>query len=164
MSDIDLKDFEGKLKKAFSKVKEELSNHLETINENTNEIQANYEYICEINSRIDKLNEKIDDIQVMLSKIVNTKIKKQYDEKFFVEPLTINEKQVFKVIYAADKKLKYSDIAKQTNMSQSLVRTYVTNLIEKGVPITKEYVQGKPLIALNLEFKELQAKKNLVCL
>lgn len=164
MSDIDLKDFEGKLKKAFSKVKEELSNHLETINENTNEFQANYEYICEINSRIDKLNEKIDDIQVMLSKIVNTKIKKQYDEKFFVEPLTINEKQVFKVIYAADKKLKYSDIAKQTNMSQSLVRTYVTNLIEKGVPITKEYVQGKPLIALNLEFKELQAKKNLVCL
>ena len=32
------------LKKAFNKIKEEFEEHLGSINENTNEIQANYEY------------------------------------------------------------------------------------------------------------------------
>ena len=47
-----------RLKGVFSDVKEELEDHLTAINENTNEISANYEYLCEIDSKMDKLNER----------------------------------------------------------------------------------------------------------
>ena len=39
------------------RIKEEFDEHLGSINENTNEIQANYEYLCNTDSKIDKLNE-----------------------------------------------------------------------------------------------------------
>ena len=50
----------------FTKIRHEFEEHLQAINENTNEISANYEYICEIESKMDRLSERIDNIQLFL--------------------------------------------------------------------------------------------------
>ncbi len=49
-------------------------------------------------------------------------------------------------MYAADnnKPLSYGKIAGSINLTESLVKQYVTNLIEKGIPIIKEYRLGRP--------------------
>jgi len=42
------------------------------------------------------------------------------------------------------------------------VREYVTNLLEKGIPIQKKYVNTIPHLLLDPKFKNLQAKKNIL--
>ncbi|MEK6828081.1 MAG: hypothetical protein AABX78_01910, partial [Nanoarchaeota archaeon] len=54
------------LRHEFIKIKQEFEEHLQAINENTNEISANYEYICELESKLDKLSERVDQIQMYL--------------------------------------------------------------------------------------------------
>jgi predicted nucleic acid-binding Zn-ribbon protein len=54
------------IKKAFDKVKEEMTDHLDSINSNTNEINANSTYIKELEKMIQKLNEKIDNFEILL--------------------------------------------------------------------------------------------------
>ena len=49
-------------KVSFSKIKEELDVHLDSINENTNEINANFEHILKVEQKVDKLSEKFEEI------------------------------------------------------------------------------------------------------
>ena len=49
------------IKTAFTKVKEEMTDHLDAINENTNEINSTSNYVKELEKKINKLNEKIED-------------------------------------------------------------------------------------------------------
>lgn len=51
---------------SFSKIKEELEDHLLAINENTNEIASNYEYICMLESKIERLTQRVDVLQLKL--------------------------------------------------------------------------------------------------
>ena len=44
----------------FVKIKQEFLEHLDSINQNTNEIQANYEYLKEFETKLEKLRERID--------------------------------------------------------------------------------------------------------
>ena len=57
------------LKSEFSNIKNEMDEHLLAINENTNEISANYEYIHEIESKLDRICERLDKMQMFLEKI-----------------------------------------------------------------------------------------------
>ena len=54
-----LKIVEKETKKAFSKVKKEFEEHLEAINENTNEIQSNYELMLKLEEKLDKVENSI---------------------------------------------------------------------------------------------------------
>ena len=47
------RNVDKELKGAFLKIKKEFEEHLQAINENTNEIQSNYECLCEIEAKID---------------------------------------------------------------------------------------------------------------
>ena len=47
-------------------IKRQFEEHLQAINENTNEIQSNYEYLSEMESKINKMAERIDQIQLFL--------------------------------------------------------------------------------------------------
>ncbi len=83
------------------------------------------------------------------------------DVPFEIHPLSINEKRLLGILLASKKFLSYSELAKLLNLSESLARSYVTNMIEKGVPIIKKYLGGKPLISIDEKFKELQEKYDL---
>jgi hypothetical protein len=149
------------LKSAFSQIREEFDEHLDAINENTNEIQANYEYLCEIDNKINKLNEKIEEIQLILSKLTGQKLDLK-PEYYRIDPLGPEEQKMFLAIYSEDKPLSYMELAKRVGKPLTLVRSYVTNLIEKGIPINKSYVKGRPHVMIDAGFKSLQAKKNIV--
>ena len=157
----------GKLNKRlrveFTKIKEEFEEHLQAINENTNEIAANYEYICELESKLDKLSERIDQIQMHLESNSNIAIAKRTN--FEVKRLTRREQEVFLVIYTLEEEkgsLTYEDIAEKLNISEQLAGSYVTSIIEKGVPVLKRYLNSRPYLRLDPEFKTLQAKENIL--
>lgn len=153
----------GTLNSEFAAIKQELEEHLQAINENTNEIAANYEYICELESKFDRLSERVDTIQMFLEAGSNISFAKR--NNFEVKKLNRMEQQVFLVIYTLEEEkggLTYRDIAEKLNISEQLSGNYVTSIIEKGVPVLKRYINSKPYLRLDPEFKTLQAKENIL--
>ena len=150
------------LKSEFSNIKHELDEHLQAINENTNEISANYEYTCEIESKLDRISERLDQMQMFLESHSNFSLERK--NKFEIRMLNDKEKQAFLTIYTMedDDGMTYQDIAKMLSISEQLAGNYVTSMIEKGVPIIKRYVNGKPHLKLDPDFKTLQAKENIL--
>jgi ribosomal protein S25 len=151
----------SKLKSIFSSVYQEFEDHLDAINENTNEIQTNFEYLCRLDNKITKLNERIDEIHLILSKLTGKKTSKK-SKLDDIDPLTTSEKNVFLNIYTEQAPITYSDLAKKMKMPVSVLREYITNLLEKGIPIQRIYKNTRPYIFLNQRFKNLQAKQNIL--
>ena len=55
----------------------------------------------------------------------------------------------------------YREIARKIALSESLVGSYVTNLIEKGIPVVKKYGDGRVYLRLEDDFRREQAKNNI---
>ena len=149
------------LKAEFLKIKHQIEEHLQSINENTNEISANYEYICEIDQKLDRLSARVDYIQMHLGD-QGLDIKKN---DFDVKRLNRREQEVFLVIYTLEEEkggVTYEDISLKLGISEHLAGNYVTSLIEKGVPILKRYPDSRPHLKLDPEFKTLQTKENIL--
>jgi len=160
---IDLLKLNKRLRFEFTKIRHEFEEHLQAINENTNEISANYEYMCEIESKLDRLSERVDMLQMYMESGPQEQVaRKTY---FDVKRLDRKEQEVFLVIYTLEEEkgnLSYVDIAAKLGISEHLAGNYVTSLIEKGVPIIKRYINSKPYIRLDPDFKTLQAKENIL--
>ena len=146
------------IKKAFSSIKGEMDEHLESINANTSEIHSNYEYVSELESRIDKLNERIEDLEMHQDH--NPRQKSQ----FRVRTLTRREQEVFLALYTLEqdqKPITYSRIGQFLGINEYIIQDHITSLITKGVPIHKNFFEKTVYLRLNPEFRELQAKKNI---
>lgn len=151
----------SRVTQSFEQIKEQFEDHLAAINENTNEIQSNFEYLCELDRKIDKLAEKIDEISLLLAKQGGGNAEKK---TFEIKPLTKKEKEVFYALYVLTEHRRYTtyrEVARRVCYSENLVASYVTNLIEKGIPVAKKYSGKKAYLALDPEFRELQAKENV---
>ncbi len=154
--------FSKRLKQEIVNMKHELEEHLQAINENTNEIAASYEYISEIENKIDKLSGRIEQLQMHLEYDSGTIAKRN---NFDIKRLNRREQEVFLVIYTLEDEkngVTYEDIAGKLSMSVQLAANYVTALIEKGIPIIKRYINSKPRLRLDQEFKTLQIKENIL--
>jgi len=156
-----LSKLNSKIKTIFSSVYNEFEDHLDAINENTNEIQTNFEYLCKLDNKITKLNERIDEIHLILSKLTGKKTYKK-SKLESIDPLTTKEKSVFLNLYTEQDPITYSSLAKKMKMPIPLLREYITNLLEKGIPIQKIYKNTRPYIFLDSKFKNLQAKQNIL--
>ncbi|MBI2558647.1 hypothetical protein HYW20_04960 [Candidatus Woesearchaeota archaeon] len=162
VSNLRVRVLNKRLRFEFASIRQEFEEHLQAINENTNEIASNYEYTCELESKLDKLSERVEQIQMHLTES-GVSITKR--DKFDVKRLNRREQEVFLVIYTLEEEkgsVTYSDIAAKLNISEHLASSYVTSLIEKGVPIMKRYVHSKPYLRLDPEFKTLQTKENIL--
>ncbi len=148
---------DSKLRLAFQKVRSELDDHLQSINENTNEIQSSHEYITKLEMKLEKLNEKVEELMILQ----NLTTEKQKSKMNNVR-LTIREQEVFLILYTEENFLTYSKIAKKLGLTPSLVSSYVTNLIAKGVPIIKKFENNQAKVKLDTQFRKLQAKQNLL--
>lgn len=89
------------------------------------------------------------------------------DEKltFDIKPLTSKEKEIFMALYSLESELgavTYLDIARKLSLPVSLVQAYITNLFGKGIPIQKRYRNNSVYLTLDQEFRECQARENLV--
>ncbi len=162
MNDV-AKDIHFSLKVLSDEIREELDEHLGAINENTNEISSNYEYLCELDFKLDRLSERIDHLQLFLEKSFG--FQPDIKPKFQCKPLTNNEQDVFLVLYTLEEKkgaVSYEDIARKTGLSVDLVSSYITRMIEKNVPVIKRYVNNVPYLRLDPQFKLIQAKENVL--
>lgn len=166
-----IKTIEEKVKRSFDKVKEELDMHRESINDNTEEIQLNYESIIELDKRIDKIEEKVERIEMILSNLMNnaniTLKNENEDVPYLTKSYELNnrEKEVFACLYALceqQENVTYDLIATKLGYSKGIVIDYINRLIEKGIPIIKRYINGIPFLDIDPEFRQLQAKKNIL--
>lgn len=151
--------FERGVKQSFAKMKEELTEHLECINDNTSEVQTCIEYMNEVDGKINKLNEKMERILLLLEG-------KTAQEQIQVQPLSLREQEIFVVLYTntAEQPVTYQHIVRRTGLPLDMVKSLAQSLIAKGVPIMKRYVNQEVALSLDPEFKEVQAKTNLLAL
>ncbi len=146
---------------ALKGIREEFDEHRDSINDNTNEVQANYEYLCRIDAKIEKLAERMDELQMKLSTIIPMPAFEE-EQNARIE-LSEKEKEVFMIMYASEEKaLTYRDVARIMDESDFLVSGYITNLIEKGIPIIKKYMGHTAYLLLDKRFRDLQAKNNVL--
>ncbi|MBW3020516.1 hypothetical protein KY334_04420 [Candidatus Woesearchaeota archaeon] len=151
------KEFTEKIKISFGKIENELNEHLEDINANTHEIQSIYELLNDLDAKIDKLDSRLDKLQIRLDK----NEKKIIDVR--IQPLTTKEKDVFFALYTnPTDDMTYKQISQKIKMDEVLVQEYVTYLIAKGIPISKKFQGSSIFISLDKNFKELQAKENII--
>lgn len=155
-----LKEIDTNIRQAFSKVKNELDEHLDAINQNTNEIQSNYEYLCELENKMDKIAQRLDQIQLLLED-KKPEPKQEYSKEN-ISPLTRREQEVFMVLYTHDEELTYLDISRKLGLKEDSVKDYISSMCTKGIPIIKKFIPNSVLISLDSEFKSIQAKENIL--
>ncbi len=145
------------LESTLSTLKEELEDHLDAINSNTNEIISNYEYLCQLDARLSKIEEKLDEL-LHASGITFSKYK-----DFKLPRLTKNEQELFDFLLTQIQPLSCKEIAFKLALTQQISSDYLTALIEKGIPIVKRYSGSDILIALDPKFHdEMQTRKNSI--
>lgn len=143
-------------------IREEFEDHLDSINRNTEEIQSNFDYLKHIESRIDRFEAKLENLQMQFSRFSGIHLVEDVD--FSSIKLEEEEERIFLFLYTSpsDKLISYKHVAEGLRISEFLVRGYVTNLIEKGVPVRKRCVNNEVLLELDSRFKELQTKRNII--
>ncbi len=147
----DIYRVEKGVKNSFSKVKEELDNHLESINKNTEEISACYEFLTLLESRLDKLSERLERVELFLS---------PYGGLSNVS-LSRKEQEVFLALYS-NKECSVFELSSMVEEPVEVVLESIQGLCSKGIPVTRSVCRGVPKYSLNPVFKELQAKHSLV--
>jgi len=155
------------IRKSFSKIRSEMDNHLDSINENTNEIQSNYEYLCQVDIKIDKLSERIDELQYVLNKIMGSKTKNgaETDDKYEISSkLSLHEQEAFLMFYTLSEgeSLTLAELARKTGITLKIAENYINSLLKKGIPLKKVVVGSKVGYFLENDFKNYQTKHNVV--
>lgn len=141
------------VKQAFSSIKKEMDGHLDSINQNTNEIQSCYEYLTELDSKMDLLNERLDDMELLL------KPEMKFSEDI---NLSLREQEVFMILYANEEPLTAIEVSRRLGFTVEMVERYLNTILTKGVPILKNFNEGQVFLSLDLKFKDLQARKNIL--
>ena len=105
-------------------------------------------------------------MQLFIKHIANEKTRKDDKKQVYNHIfLTTREKEVFLALYTmAEEKgpITYKVISRRIGLTEFMIREYVTNLIEKGIPIIKKYVNQEVYLDIDQKFRHMQAKENLV--
>lgn len=141
------------MKVDFTALRQALEEHLSAINENTAEIQALFDYVHELEVKMDKLSQRLDQVQLQQDTPL---------EKTTTLSLNQTEKKIFLVLYTAEGGLSYQEIASRSGLPFSLIPECISSLVHKGIPLQRFYCHNQLFFKLNPEFKELQAKENIV--
>jgi biotin operon repressor len=142
-----------KIRSAFGAIKEEMDDHLTSINENTDETQIQSERVNELENKFEKLQEQIEEMHLLISNMAS--------QKEFT--LSDSEKSVFMVLYAVEQTpLSFADISMRTGLTELTVKAHIFSMINKGIPILERQIDGSSFFRLDKKFKEIQAKENIL--
>ena len=149
------------IRAAFNKVKEEMNEHLDSINANSNEINTNHDYVMHLEEMVTKLKERLEEVELRLSELSGRKVMKAEDFKDIV--LNPKEKEIFLMLYSRTGDLiDYREISKTLGYTEAMARKIVSSMIGKGIPIIKKYFDNNVFLILDADFRNLQAKENLI--
>lgn len=140
------------MKKDIAEIRKILEEHLASINENTSEIQALFDYLQELEIKIDKLSQRLDVTQLSQ----NQNLPKE------ITALSQTERKVFLVLYTEETPLSYKEIALRANIPMAIIPEVVSSLITKGIPFHRSIFNNQFFLKLEPQFKEKQAKENVV--
>lgn len=155
-SDADV--FRQQLSVVLACMRDELDDHRLAVNENTDELSATNEFVSELSRKLDKISERLDELTLLVKG-------KSEDKQFQIQPLTGKEKEVFQALYVLTESqpyASYDQIARKALMPKSVVMDLSTSMLEKGVPIVKKLDGTMVFLKLDSEFRQLQAKKNVI--
>lgn len=139
--------------KKFDQIRFALEEHLSAINENTSEIQSLFDYLHEMEIKIDKVTQRLDQMQLNQDNVL---------VKSSLQPLDNVEKKIFLVLYTEESPLSFDEICRKTNYTLALVQEAITTISNKGIPLSRSHFNNKMFVKLDPDFKEMQAKQNLV--
>ncbi len=142
-----------KKEKDLDIIKKILEDHLCSINENTTEIQALFDYLQELEIKWDKISQRLDNLQLNQGQLI---------PKPIISPLNQMERKVFLTLYTEEIPLSYKEIALKADLSLALIPECISALISKGIPFHRSLFNNQLFLKLEPAFKELQAKENLV--
>ena len=152
----ELKSVNAGISVAFSKVKEELSEHLDAINQNTSEFESVHQRITTLEVMFEKLVERVDELTMQ------SRPETFYKNDFNVS-LSLREQEMFVILYTSTNELSAIQIAKYLGLTEELVHSHIYKLISKGIPVIKNFLDETVLkYSLDKVFKDLQARKNLI--
>jgi hypothetical protein len=138
-----------------------MNDHLEAINENTAEINSNMDYMVHLEEMIMKLKERLDDMDIMIASIAGDKVNTADDYKNIV--LSSKEQEIFYILYSREGDLlDYREVSKSLGLTEQLVIKHISAMISKGIPIIKKYFDDKVYLVLDADFRNLQAKENVI--
>ena len=143
----------SKLSEDLDKVKHALEEHLSTINENTSEIQALFDFLQDIETKMEKVSQRLDQLQLNQGQPL---------PKPAITPLNQIEKKIFLNLYTEEAPLSVNEIAVRSSLSPSIVMESIGTLTQKGVPLSRNFCQDQMFFKLDPGFKERQAKENLI--
>jgi hypothetical protein len=142
------------LKDNLSLAREEIDEHLDAINGNTGEIDMQNNFICEMDNRLNKMEEKMDELHFILNQLVTR-------AKLSVE-LSKDEQRVFLMLYTHEKFMKPCEIGLKAFLEQEIAEEALTSMMDKGVPIEREILDGLVYFRMNKDFKLRQAKESII--
>ena len=151
-------ELRDELKVVFSKIKEEFDDHLESINQNTIELQSLFEYLSRLNDKLDKLSAKID------STTVHDR-RQSAKKELLTIVLTREEEEVLAILLSNSKRnalTTYDIIAEKLNITPVYTANIVTSLLEKGIPVEKRLLNGNVLVEIDRMFHERDLQYNIV--
>ncbi len=154
-------DLRQDLDKTFLSIQDQLDDHRSALNENTSEIESNFELLNQLNSRLDKLQERLDELTMLVRHGKPAEVMPE----FKVQPLTGPEKEAFFALYTLTETtpfVTYHQLARKLTTSVEIVSRSITALISKGVPVEKKYSSGNAFLGLDKQFRQAQAKQNIV--
>ena len=143
------------MRKDFEMIRIALEEHLSSINENTSEIQALFDYLHELEVKVNKLSERLEVVQLDADQGVVA-------EETKVDSLNQIEKNAFLVLYTEDNPLTYIEIAMKARIPFSAINDCISSLIGKGIPLLRSLANNQMFFKLSPSFKERQAKENLI--
>jgi len=155
-----LKQKEGMLSlNIIEDIRKELDEHLSAINDNTGEIETNYTYLISLDKRMRLIEKKLALFEKMLSPHLKNFKNKEERKKIKLDD---SEKLIFQILYEAENALDYQTIMIASKKSKSTVKYCIDSMINKNIPIQRHIINKRAFFLLEPEFKEIQAKNNIV--
>jgi len=152
-----LQRLRDELKLVFRRIKEELDDHLESINENTIEIQTQYEYLAQLANRVEKLAERV----ARLERVLTQPVEEEHVTFIFAP----DEEEVFLFLLDAAKiqrLVTYDALAEKLGVRRTYAASLIARLVEKGIPIEKKLLGEQILIELDRQFAQRQIDYRVV--
>ncbi|MDP2749811.1 MAG: hypothetical protein Q8O89_03190 [Nanoarchaeota archaeon] len=152
-------ELKGQVDADLKGIRDELEDHLDSINANSSELDVLHDYLAEIDSKLNKINERLDEIQMFTGMSDRPEFK--HYEKI---TLTLREQEVFLVLYTSNHFITYSDVCRRLSITQDMVKKYIKSIVSKGIAVIEKHSKDELFIALDPIFRDLQAKENIVVL
>lgn len=145
-----------RLQQVLGGLRDELDDHRESINETTTEVASVYEFMDELDTKLSKVQAMVEELFLVVKGA-------KKEEK--IKPLSGREKSICRSIYVLGQTrawVGYEDIANHLKTSKDALSSTIAAIVAKGVPILKKYDAGKAYVQFTAEFRQKQAKENVI--